>query len=120
MSRIGGILYLKVDGVQRKAKGDFTYNLGVNKKEMKVGSDSVHGYTEIPQVPFIEGAITDEPDLDLKSFFNKKGILATLEVANGKVIQLKDAIYAGDGNVTTAEGEIAVRFEGMSAEEVTA
>ena len=119
MSRIGGILFAKVDGTQVKAKGNWTYNLGVNKKEMVAGMDGVHGYTEKPQIPFIEGAITDASDFDLAAFMALNDSLITLELANGKVIQLSNAVNASDGNVTTEEGEIAVRFEGMKAVEVS-
>lgn len=118
MGRIGGILFLKVDGVQRKCKGSFTYNLGVAKKTMIAGNDGVHGYTEVPQIPSIEGAITDTDTLDLKALCETADATVTLEIANGKVIMLSKAVYAADGNVTTDEGEIEVRFEGESCVEV--
>lgn len=119
MARIGGIVYLQVAGIQRKAKGEFSYNLGVNKKEMKAGMDSVHGHVENVQIPFIEGVITDEVDLDLKAFLELTDITVTLQNANGKVIKLNDAINASEGTATTNEGEIPVRFEGKSAVEVS-
>lgn len=118
--RIGGVLFLKVNGVQYQAKGNFTYNLGINKKEGVAGIDGVHGYKETPVVPFIEGAMTDYSDLDLAAFQKAYDAQVTLEVANGKTITLGQAWYAGEGNVTTEEGEIAVRFEGMTCDEAVA
>ncbi|MCP4352290.1 MAG: phage tail protein [Desulfobacterales bacterium] len=115
---IAGILYLKVDGEMYRAKGDFTYNLGIPKREGLVGSDGVHGFKEVPQVPFIEGAITDMPSLDLEKFCKLNGVNTTLELANGKVITLREAWYAGEGTVNTSESEIPARFEGMGADEV--
>jgi hypothetical protein len=116
--RVGGTLFVKANGEQLRAKGSWTYNIGQPKREAIVGADQVHGYKEMPQAPFIEGAMTDSAELDLSALLNTKDATCTLELANGKVIVLRDAWWAGDGNVTTEEGEIAARFEGISGEEV--
>lgn len=117
-NRIGGTIYFKVNGEQFLAKGNFTYNLGKPKREAMVGADVVHGYKEMPQVPYIEGEISDASTLNLETFLTLNEATVTLELANGKVIVLRDAFYAGDGEVGTEEGNIQARFEGISAEEV--
>jgi hypothetical protein len=116
--RIGGSLFLKINGEGFPAKGSFTYNLGAPKREGIVGADGFHGFKEMPQVAFIEGAITDSGGLDVNTLLNIQDATATLELANGKVITLREAYYAGEGNITTEEGEIALRLEGASAEEI--
>lgn len=116
--RVGGIIFIKVDGGQLRAKGEFEYNIGRGKREAVVGSDGVHGYKEDPQVPFIQGAITDESTLDLKAVLETKDATITLDLANGKTVILKDGWYADEGTVKTGEGEIPVRFEGLDAEEI--
>lgn len=116
--RVGGIIFLKVDGELFQAKGEFTYNIGVAKREAIVGQDSVHGFSEVPQVPYIEGSITDNDELNLETLLNTRDATVTLELANSKVIVLREAFFAADGNVTTTEGEIEVRFEGIRGEEV--
>lgn len=118
--RLAGTIYLKVDGVQYPAKGSFTYNLGQPKRDGIVGADGVHGYSEVPQLPFIEGEITDMPDASLKDLLNKVDGTVTLELANGKVISLQEAWFASEGNVSTEAANIAVRFEGMRADEISA
>jgi hypothetical protein len=117
-NRIGGIISLKINGDMYFAKGNFTYNLGKPKKEGVVGSDRVHGYKEVPQVPFIEGEITDRNELNLEDVVTLDDATVTLELANGKVIMLREGWYAGEGTGNTEEGNIALRIEGMSAEEV--
>jgi hypothetical protein len=117
-NRIGGIIALKINGDMYFAKGNFTYNLGKPKKEGVVGSDRVHGYKEVPQVPFIEGEITDRNELNLEDLITLDDATVTLELANGKVIMLREGWYAGEGTGNTEEGNIALRIEGMSAEEV--
>lgn len=118
--RRAGRIFFKADGVQYDAKGSYNYNLGADKREAMVGADGVHGYKAMPQVPFIEGEITDAKDLDLAAFINLDGVTITLELANGKSILLRDAWYAADGNVGTEDANIQVRFEGMSGEEIGA
>ena len=117
-NRVGGIISLKIDGDMHFAKGDFTYNLGLPKKEGVVGSDRVHGYKEVPQIPFIEGEITDRQEMSLEALMSINDSTITLELANGKVIALREAWNAAEGTGNTGEGNIGVRFEGMSAEEV--
>ncbi len=117
--RVGGVILFKIDGELFQAKGEFTYDIGVPKREAVVGMDALHGFKETPKVGFIEGAITDNDELDLKSLLNLRDTTATLELANGKVIVMREAYYAGDGNVTTNEGQIPLRIEGFG-EEVSA
>lgn len=117
--RKGGIIFLKVDGQQLSAKGDFSYSLLQSKKEAVIGSDGIHGYKETPVAPYIEGEITDAAALDVKSILDLNASTVTLELANGKVVVLRDAWYAGDGTTSTGEGNIQVRFEGTSIDEIT-
>lgn len=116
--RRGGIIFLKIDGEIYNAKGEFTYNLGKPKRDAIVGADAIHGYKEVPQIPFIEGEITDTPAMDLEKLVTVENATVTLELANGKVISLREAWYAGEGTGNTEEGNIAVRFEAISGEEI--
>lgn len=118
-NRVGGIIEIKLDGRILDAKGDFTYNLGLPRRESVIGMDGVHGYKETPQPAFIEGIITDRDDLDLRGFIDAKDATITLTLANGKIIVLRDAWYANEGTGNTGEGEIPFRFESRNqAEEI--
>jgi hypothetical protein len=117
-NRRAGVLFLKKDGEIFDAKGNFTYNAGAPKRDAIVGPDKVHGYKEMPQVPFIEGEITDSSSLNLKQFLNTTDSTITLELANGKVFVLRNAWYAGEGNVQTEEANVQVRFEGLESDEI--
>lgn len=116
--RVGGVIFLKVNGELFQAKGEFTYNINPFKRESVVGPADIHGFKEEAQVQFIEGAITDSDELDLEGFQAIRDATVMLELANGKVIQLREAFYAADGDVTSSEGEIQVRFEGISGREI--
>jgi len=118
MQRIGGIIQLQANGVLYDCKGAFTYNLGRNLKSGVAGSDRVHGFKEAPQVPFIAGKITDRAGLSVKTLLDLQDATITLTVGNGKTIVLGGACFASEGTIDTEEGEIEVRFEGDSCEEV--
>jgi hypothetical protein len=116
--RIAGILQLQINGEVFLAKGNFTTNLGAPMREPIIGADRVHGYKETPQVPFIEGEITDNGSLDRSRLLNTTDATVTLDQANGKLFILRSAWYAGEGSMNTDEANMPCRFEGMGAEEV--
>lgn len=116
--KIGGKIFVKVDGQQYRAKGSWSYNIGEDVREAVVGSDQVHGYKEMPQVPFIEGTISDTANLNMTNLLRITDATVTLELNNGKIIALNNAWFAGPGTASSEEGEIEARFEGLSAEEI--
>ncbi|MEL6905734.1 MAG: phage tail tube protein [Planctomycetota bacterium] len=115
---VGGRIVVRVNGSPIRCKGNFTYNLGRPMREAVVGTDEVHGFKETPQVAFIEGATTDAADLDLEALVTADDLTVTLDLANGKTIALFEAWFAGEGSVTTEEGEVALRFEAVRGEQV--
>lgn len=117
--RRAGIIQVQVDGEVMDAKGAFSYNLGAPKRDAIVGQDRIHGYKEFPQQAFIEGSITDRGSLDLKALVTGKNQTITIQLANGKMVVLRDGWFAGEGTGATDEGEIAVRWEGNEAEEIS-
>ena len=118
-NRKAGIIIFKIGGIQRQAKGSFTYNFGKPKRDAIVGHDTVHGYKELPQVSQIQGIITDASDLDVATdILDITNTTITLELANGKVFVLRNAWYSGEGNITTEEAEIEVQFQGLSGTEI--
>src|SRR5262245_48674006 len=103
--RRAGLIQLQINGEVHDAKGDFTYSPGTPKRTGIIGSDRPHGFSETPQIPYIEGKITDRGTLDLRALFSLEGATVTISLANGKAFVLSDAYYAGDATATTNEGE---------------
>lgn len=119
MKRIGGTISIQVNGAVYAAKGDWSWNLGAPKRSVIKGPDNqAHGYKEEPQVAFIEGKFTDRGDMDMLALTGLVNATVTLALATGKIIVLRDAVYAAEGTGTTAESEVDARFEGASGEEV--
>lgn len=111
VGRVGGIIQVSVNGEVQQAKGNWSYNLGLPKRDPVIGEDGIHGYTEKPQVAFIEGEITDRGDLDLQSLASLTDSTITIRLANGKMVSISGAWFAGEGTAQTQEGNVSVRFE---------
>lgn len=114
--RIGGTLFVAVNGVRISVKGNWEVGLGRPKREGVPGMDTIHGYTEKQQVPFFAGDATAGQRLDLPALLDVRDATITAELANGKVAVLRDAWHAGDGVLNTEEGNVPLRFEGLSCE----
>lgn len=106
-----GTIWVQYDGNKLEAKGEYTIQPGQPKRDAILGADGVHGYKETPQVAYIEGATTDHKDLDTVALRNIVDATVTMRLLNGKTWVLDHAWYAGEGTMTTGEGEIGVRFE---------
>lgn len=116
--RLGGTIEFKMDGEQYLVKGEFTYNLGIPKRETIIGKDGTHGYKEVQQESMCEGSISDHADLDLEKFFKAEAFTSTLKLSNGKTIVFREAWNASEGNVSTEEGEVEIKIVSMGAEEI--
>lgn len=114
-----GVLQFQVDGEVYLASGSFEYNLGGETRESKMGVDGFHGHTITRRQAHIAGEISDDPGLDLKTLSHLRDVTVTLELENGKVIVLPEAVQVAEGTANAQEGNIPVRFEGEEAEEVS-
>lgn len=109
--RVGGVFSFTAAGERLEVKGNWTWNLGLPVRAGVVGADAVHGFTETPQIAFVEGVIT-LGQVDPSVIATLKNATCTLELATGMIIGGTNCYYAGDGNGTTEAGEFNVRFEG--------
>lgn len=112
MPHIGGITKIQVGGVILNAMSGWTYNLGRPKRETVVGADRVHGYTETPQVGFLEGTITVTDETDVEFILAAKDVTVTLYTGKVSRFILANATFVGEGDIETDQGSLSVRFEG--------
>lgn len=115
--RIGGIAYVKYDSKQLPLKGNFQVTPSSTKRTGVAGQDGVHGYTEMPVVPSISGEISTTSDVSVEELDAITNATITAELANGKVYVLREAWTESAHVIDTAEGKIAIKFEGVSCDE---
>lgn len=117
-NRIAGTAFLKVDGEQFALRGSLTISIDAFERAGVAGVDGVHGYTEIPRVPFIEGEFSDIRGLSIRRLSDICNATVTAETLNGKTYLLRNAWTSTARELNGTEGTVTVRFEGMSGEEI--
>lgn len=116
--RIGGIIFVTIDGSQAQARGNFTVSPSSVKREGIAGQDSVHGYTEMPIVPGIKGDLSTTADLSIEDLQGITNSTIMAQLANGKTYVLSQAWTKAAFEIDSAEGKVGVEFEGMTCDEI--
>lgn len=118
MSARAGLNAFKINGEIFDVRGDITYSLGKRQREAVVGADRVHGYREFPTVPFFELEFSDAGNLNEDVLSDIEDATITAELVNGKVIALRNAWSVNPDGFSggTEQGNLSVRFEGLSCE----
>lgn len=116
--KIAGTAYIKVDGKQYALRGNMTVSPSKSEREGIAGMDGVHGFKEMPRVPFIECDITDGADVSLPDMQAHDNVTVTAELLNGKTYVLREAWVVGPLDLDAAEGQFTIRWEGMSCDEI--
>jgi len=112
--RIAGIAFVTVDGQQLALRGNFTVSHSVLERTMLAGQDGIHGYQELPRVPYIEGDLSTVQDFDVTSLDGMTDVTVVAILANGWNFQLSSAICKAGLEQNTREGQVRARWEGLA------
>lgn len=116
--RFAGTAFLRVNGKPFALRGNFTVSASPIERTMMAGQDQVHGYQELPRVPYIEGDISTLRDLRLSELDGQTNVTVVAELANGKLYSLVGATCKAALENNTRDGQVRVRWEGLSCEEL--
>lgn len=116
--RIAGVCFIKVDGRQYNLRGNLVVSISPTERAGVAGQDGVHGFIETPRVPFIAGNFSDTDDLSINDLDAIENATITAELANGKAYILRGAWTKSAHEIDGAQGQVAVRFEGLSGDEI--
>lgn len=117
--RVAGIAFLIVDGDQLALRGNFTVSPSPVERTMIAGQDAVHGYQELPRVPYIEGDLTTMPGEYLEDLLLQTNSTVIAQLANGMQYTLIGAVCKGGFENNTRDGQVRVRWEGTDCQEVS-
>ena len=121
LDKLAGIVGVEIPGIGAvPVVSTVSYNLGRNKREVLVGHSGVHGYKELPQIPFVEFDLRDWKELDAAALLDLFDITLKVMLANGKTLALYNAVQTGTGDGSSAEATFKVRFEGSTMDEIGA
>jgi hypothetical protein len=115
--RFAGIAFLLVDGNQMALRGNFTVSPSIVARTMIAGQDGIHGYQELPRVPYIEGDVSTVPNLNLLDLEAQVNVTVVAQLANGKQYALGQASCKADLEANTRDGQVRVRWEGVTCSE---
>lgn len=116
--KIAGTAFLKINGDQLPLRGNFTVSPGAFDRTMIAGQDYVHGFSELPRVPYIEGDISSHPDVRFEDIEAEVNVTVTAELNNGRTYVLKEAACKSGITINTRDGQATIRWEGTSCEEI--
>lgn len=113
--KIGGTVYVRIDGVVVPVRGNVTGTPETQTRESVTGADGVHGYTETKVPAFIEVDITDRADVDWPSLVQSVGVEVQAETSPGRTLVLSNAWQINQGEVDMVEGQSTLRWESGEA-----
>jgi hypothetical protein len=116
--RIAGIATLWVGGTLQFLRGNFTVSPSPVERTMIAGQDSVHGYQELPRVPYIEADLSTMPGRLLSDIDGMTDVTVTAQLANGMVYSLQGATCKAGLEANTRDGQVRVRWEGLVCNEM--
>lgn len=117
--RVAGVAYVKRDGIQYSLKGTLTIQPLDEQKEGVVGLDGPHGFKATAVLPYISAQVTKTPDLSLRALQGVTNSTITAECADGTVYVLSNAFFSGLAELDAGEGQVTLKFEGQSCNEIT-
>src|SRR6516165_9072436 len=112
--RVAGIVNFAVDGNPMAVRGNCTISPSSVERTMLAGQDGIHGYQELPRVPYIEADISTVPNFDIRVLDNQTDITVVAQLANGWYWQMSDAICKAGLEQNTRDGQARVRWEGYA------
>ena len=112
--KFAGIAFLSVGTLGQVAlRGNFTVSPSPVERTMLAGQDGVHGFQELPRVPYIEGDLSLVPGLSLEMLDGEIDVQVTAQLANGHTYTLVGGICKAALEANTRDGQVKVRWEGI-------
>lgn len=86
---------------------------------MLAGQDGVHGFQELPRVPYIEGDFSTLHELSMEDLLTQTDATVIAQDANRLEYVLHNAVVKGGFEINTRDGQVRIRWEGLNCEEIS-
>lgn len=115
---LAGTAILSVDGRNYLLEGSFRYSPSTKNRESLVGMDGVHGFKETPVPGFMSATLRDTQGLSVAALGAMTDVTVVAQLANGKVITMRNGWTTGVQEVDTLDAKVDVRWEGLQVLEL--
>jgi hypothetical protein len=116
MGHLTGRAFITVAGRRLASKEGAKLGLGNMERTGVLGDAGVLGYQEKPSIPYVECTIVHDAGTSLTEFANMIDVVVSFDTDTGKSFVIRNAWNAKV--LEMDKGEVALRFEGMSCEEM--
>ncbi len=114
--RFAGLSSIWMGGRQLPVRGNVTIGSTKFEREYIAGLDYVHGFSEIPVVPFIEADVSFPPELSLDDVDGFVNGTVIAQLANGQNFSLRGSSTVGRREVNARDGMFRVKWEGVDGD----
>jgi hypothetical protein len=111
--RFAGVAHVSVDARQYQLRGNLTVSPHAVERTMIAGQDGIHGYQELPKVPYIECDLSATPELHFRDLINQVDTVVVAQLANKKQYSLFGATVKGGSEINARDGQSRIRWEGL-------
>lgn len=115
---IAGVGSLTLDGTQLAVKANMTISPSPLTREGIAGQDRVHGYKEMPAVPWMEADLSVQHGFPIEDMNLDVDSTLVAQLADGRVYVLRNCWYVGRTEINTQDGQYRARFEGFACQEI--
>lgn len=116
MGQLTGRAFITAAGRRLATKDGAKLNIGAMDRKGETGDSGVLGYTETPTIPYVECRIAHDASTSLREYADMVDVTVSFDTDTKRSYVLRNAWRAGE--VTLDKGEVSLRFEAMSCEEV--
>lgn len=116
MGHLTGRAVITAGGKRLASKDGAKIDIGAIERTGETGDSGVLGYKEKPGMPFVECTIAHDAATSLQEFADMVDVTVSFDTDTKRSFVLRNAWRAGP--VAMDKGDVALRFEGMSCEEV--
>lgn len=116
MGQLTGRAFISVAGKRLASKEGAKLNIGAMERTGETGDAGVLGYSEKPTIPSVECRIKHDANTSLQEYADMVDVTVSFDTDTRRSYVLRNAWRAG--NVEMENGEVSLRFEAMSCEEV--
>lgn len=116
MGQLTGRAFITVGGKRLASKEGAKMGFGNMERTAEMGDRGVLGYKEKPSVPFVECTISHDSETSLQEFADMVDVNVSFDTDSRRSFVLRQAWNAKA--LEMDKGDVSLRFEGMSMEEV--